>query len=187
MYDRMLAVSTSETSITFYETTRLHTAKIRKYSSIHSHLYIQCYIGLPHATEEILLNKLGDRLATVSELRRFCVGVACIVVIVDFYRKKTIRFIVICEMSSLLATRERNSAPRSIFNWNFRVLLFEYFSNRVVGICQTCCLYYCLSLLIVLQLSVLPPTLSTESLSNDYYNSKPHQRKYVVTRKRWRI
>jgi len=78
--------------------------------------------------------------------------------------KETIRFNMVYELSSLFATEER-SAVRCIFNRQFRGLLFESCSNRVVGTCQTCYRYYCPSLLTVLQLYVLPRTLSTESAS----------------------
>jgi hypothetical protein len=42
------------------------------------------------------------RFATFSELRRFCVGVAFIIVIVDVYKMTTIRSNVICQLISYL-------------------------------------------------------------------------------------
>jgi hypothetical protein len=100
--------------------------------------------------------------------------------------KETIRFNMVYELSSLFATEER-SAVRCIFNRQFRGLLFESCSDRVVGTCQTCYRYYCPSLLTVLQLYVIPRTLSTESASNDYSNRKRHHCRNHVTRKRRRI
>jgi hypothetical protein len=52
----------------------------------------------------------------------------------------------------------------------------------VVRACQTFYCHYCLSVLTVLHLSVLPQTLSMESASNDH-NTQQHQRKNLVTQK----
>jgi len=49
------------------------------------------------------------------------------------------------------------------FSCQFMVLLSECFYNCVLGICQTCCRYFCLILLATHQLSVLPWTFSMES------------------------
>jgi hypothetical protein len=70
----------------------------------------------------------------------------------------------------LIFNEMKNSAIPIIFSCHFRVLLFEYFSDRVVGTCQTCYRYCCSSLLTVFQLSLgLPPqTLSIRSPSNDH-------------------
>jgi hypothetical protein len=72
----------------------------------------------------------------------------------------------------------------AVSSLHFRLLLSENFSNCVVG---TCYRYYCPSLLSVLQLSVLPLTISTEFPTNHHSNTERHQRKSAVTQKRWRI
>jgi hypothetical protein len=65
---------------------------------------------------------------------------------------------------SLFATKERKHILPFVafYNCHFRALLFEYFSVCVVGTCQTCYWSYCLSLITVLQLSVLLQTLSIQ-------------------------
>jgi hypothetical protein len=68
-----------------------------------------------------------------------------------------------------------NSALHSISNHDFRVLLFEYFSNRVVGTCQTCYSYHWPSPLTALHVPALPRTLRTEFLSDDHNNMELHQ------------
>jgi hypothetical protein len=55
--------------------------------------------------------------------------------IVYFYEMEVIGFDIICQLSSVFAMKERNSALCSVFNCHFTVLLFEYFSNRVMGSC----------------------------------------------------
>jgi hypothetical protein len=52
---------------------------------------------------------------TVSELRRFYIDVAFIIVIVDFYNVETIRFNIMYQPSSLFAMKERNSTLHIIF------------------------------------------------------------------------
>jgi hypothetical protein len=42
-----------------------------------------------------------------------------------------------CQLSSLLAMKEIDSAFRIIFNRRFRLLLFYHFSNRVMGTSQS--------------------------------------------------
>jgi hypothetical protein len=66
---------------------------------------------------------------------------------------KIIHFKIICQLSSLFAMEERNSALRSIYKRHLRVLVFEYFSNRVAT-CHMRNRYYCPSLLTVRQLSL---------------------------------
>jgi hypothetical protein len=68
---------------------------------------------------------------------------------------ETIDLNTICHLNSVCAMKERNSALRSMFSRHFRVLLFEYFPNRVARTSHTCYSYCCPSLLTVLQLSVL--------------------------------
>jgi hypothetical protein len=110
----------------------------------------------------------------------FFIGVAFIIVTVDFYKVETIRFNIICQLSSLFAIKERNSALCSIFNHCFVVLLLVPFC--VVGSGQTC-YRYCPNLLSALELSVLSRTLtaSTESRLNGGNYKEEHQFKSVVT------
>jgi hypothetical protein len=51
---------------------------------------------------------------SVSELRRFYFDVSFIIVILDFYEVKTICFN-ICQVSSLFAIKERNTALRKFY------------------------------------------------------------------------
>jgi hypothetical protein len=94
-----------------------------------------------------------------------------------FLHKMSTEFLICSEKEILLFV--------ACFNRHFRVLPFEYFSNRVVGTYQRY-RYYCPSLLIVLQLDVLPRIL-TEFPLNYHSNTERHQHKNVVTRKRQRI
>jgi hypothetical protein len=119
----------------------------------------------------------------VSELRRFNFGVAFIIVIVDFYKIETIRSNVLCQMSFLFAVEERNSALRNIFV----ISQYSFLSTFLI-------VWWGLirlnppppsnwpSLLTVL----VPRTLSTQSPSNDHNNTERHERKSVLTLKRWR-
>jgi hypothetical protein len=61
-------------------------------------------------------------------------------VIVDVQKTETVRFNIICQLSSIFAMKERHSSDCSIFSRHFKQLLFEYFSDRVVGTCQICSL-----------------------------------------------
>jgi hypothetical protein len=99
-------------------------------------------------------------------------------VIVGFYKMEVIRFNKTCQLSSLFAMKEINRILPFIafFSSRFRVFLFDQFSDREVGTCQTCYSCYCPGLLTVFQLSVLTRTHSTEFLSNNH-NNTGHQRK----------
>jgi hypothetical protein len=129
-------------------------------------------------------------VATVSELRSFYVDVACFVMIVDLHKMETIHFNITCQFISLVTMKEKiqQILPfAAFFSRNFIVFLIEHFSVRVVGTCQTCYRYYCPSVITALKLSVLPRTLSGKPPSNDHNNTKRHEGKNVVTRKRRRI
>jgi hypothetical protein len=71
------------------------------------------------------------------------------IVIIDFYNMETGLLNIMCQLTFLFEKKEILPVV-AFYNYDFRVLLFEYFSNRVVGTCQTCYRYACPSLLSVL-------------------------------------
>lgn len=80
--------------------------------------------------------------------------------------------------------KEVSSALCSIFNRHVRVLLlFEYVSNRVVGIVRL----VIATTLKVCWPSVLPRIVSKQSPSDDYNNTQPKHRKSIVTWKQYKI
>jgi hypothetical protein len=89
-----------------------------------------------------------------------------IVVIVDFYKMETVRSRITCKFISLFAMNERKKERKPI------LLLFEYFSVRIVRNFQTCYRYYCPSMITALQLCVLPRNLCPEAPSNDLGTSR---------------
>jgi hypothetical protein len=125
--------------------------------------------------------------ATDTELRSLYVGVIyyCDGRFVKMVKKN--RFNIIWQLSSLFSKKEKILYFVAFFSSHVRLFLFEYLSNRMVGTCQTCYRHYCPTLSAMFHLSVIPRTHSTESSSNEHYNTERHQLRCVVTWKRWRI
>jgi hypothetical protein len=139
------------------------------------------------AAQNVAQNKFSFRFATFSELRRFYADVAFIIVIVDFHKMETARFNITCQLISLFTITEKSKfCPL----YHSLIVTLEYFfcafllvrwghARLVTGTCP--------NLITALQLSVRPQTRSAEPPSNDHNNTKRHQRRKFVTRKRWRI
>jgi hypothetical protein len=81
---------------------------------------------------------------------------------------------------------ERISIAKTIHEMHINILRIYKSRHFCCWYCS-CYRYYCPSLLTALQLSVLSRTHTAEPTTNDHNNTKRHQRKNVVTRKRWRI
>jgi hypothetical protein len=84
------------------------------------HRVIQsCSTVLKEVVREIIWSKKCKYIfygfATVSKLLRFYICVAFIIVIIDFYKKETACFNVVCQLSSLFPIDERNCVFVSVY------------------------------------------------------------------------
>jgi hypothetical protein len=89
-----------------------------------------------------------------------------VIVIVDFYKMETITFNTICQLASLFTIKKYILPFVAFFNCHFRELLYQYFSNSVVGTYHVCYRQYSQSATCASTL-YFPETRSMDSPSND--------------------